>query len=257
MKQEERVGILIPGDYACAERALDGRIIAVTGATAGIGRAAALHFGQRGATVVLIARSKQRLSEVYDELEAAGAPQPAAVTFDFLNTDEAAYASLADILGEQFQRLDGLLLNASMLGEQRALAQAGWQAWQDVMQVNVNSQFLLLRALMPLLEVAENGSIVMTSAGVGRVGKAYWGAYAVSKFATEAMMQIVAQETENTSSVRVNAIDPGATNTSMRRSAFPGENPGDNPDPAAIMRSYLYLMDDASIGRTGLSFNAQ
>lgn len=257
MTDPQRVGVHIPEDYHCAGDALDGRIIAVTGATAGIGRSAALHFARHGATVIAIARSEERLNSVCDEIEALGAPAPAAICFDFTSDDEAAYNALAPAIGEQYPQLDGLLLNAGILGERRPLAQARWDAWRDVMQVNVHSQFLTLRALMPLLEEAPNPSVVFTSSGVGRTGRAYWGAYAVSKFATEAMMQILASETENTSTLRANAINPGGTNTAMRRAAFPGEDPSDNPSPDALMATYLYLMDDASIGVSGMSFDAQ
>ena len=125
------------------------------------------------------------------------------------------------------------------------------------MQVNVNAQFLLTRHLLPLLQAAPAASIVFTSSGVGRKGRAYWGAYAVSKFATEGFMQVLADELENTSNVRVNSLNPGATNTAMRRSAYPGERPTDNPAPEEIMATYLYLMGDDSRGVTGQAFNAR
>lgn len=257
MSEQGRVGARIPADYRPADTALAGRNILVTGASAGIGRSAALHYARHGATVILLGRSEERLVEVYDAIEAAGGPRPVAVPFDFHSVLEQDYAGLAAAVGEELPRLDGLLLNAGILGERRPLAQYHWDVWREVMQVNVNSQFLTVRALLPLLEAAPRPSVVFTSSGVGRVGKAYWGAYAVSKFATEAMMQILANETENTSALRVNAINPGATNTAMRRAAYPGEHPEDNPPPDAIMAAYLYLMDDASVDCTGISFDAR
>ena len=144
-----------------------------------------------------------------------------------------------------------------ILGERRPFASAGYQPWCDVMQVNVNAQFLLTRCLLPLLSAAPAASVVFTSSGVGRNGRAYWGAYAASKFATEGMMQVLADELENTSQIRVNSLNPGATNTAMRRSAYPGETPTDNPSPAQIMPAYVYLMSDASVGVTGQAINAQ
>lgn len=254
---DDRVGVHIPGDYQCAPGALEGRNILVTGASAGIGRTAALRYAAHGATVLLLGRSEERLGEVYDAIEDAGGPTPAAIPFDLMADEEEHYHALAGVIAEQFAQLDGLLLNASILGERRPLAQASGQRFREVMQVNVTSQFLTLKALMPLLEAAPAASVVFTSSGVGRRARAYWGAYAVSKFATEALMQLAAAETENTTAVRVNAINPGATNTAMRRSAYPGENPTDNPAPEAIMDAYLYLMDDASRGVTGFSFDAQ
>jgi NAD(P)-dependent dehydrogenase (short-subunit alcohol dehydrogenase family) len=253
----ERVGVHIPADYQPDDRALAGKTILVTGASEGIGRAAALQYARHGATVVLLARSVDKLEAVYDAIEDAGGAQPAAIPFDLKTDTEEAYVELANVLASQLGRLDGLLLNASILGERRPLEQLSWGAWREVMQVNVNSQFLMLRALMPLLRESASASVILTTSGVGREGRAYWGAYSVSKFATEAMMQILASETEKTSHVRVNCINPGATNTAMRRAAYPAEQPESNPEPEAIMRPYLYLMDEASAGVTGFSFDAK
>ena len=229
----------------------------ITGASDGIGRSAALSYAAHGATVILLGRSVEKLEAVYDEVEALGAPRPAAVPFDLEQDDEAAYEELARVIGEQFPVLDGLLLNAGILGERRPLGQQRWNDWQRVMHVNVNSQFLTVRALLPLLDAAPAASVVFTSSGVGRRGKAYWGAYAVSKFATEGMMEVLASEMENTSAMRVNAINPGATNTAMRRAAYPAESPDSNPGPEDIMATYLYLMDSASEGVNSCSFDAQ
>lgn len=255
--EQRRLGRKIPKDYVAADGALTGKTILVTGASDGIGRGAAQHYATLGATVVLLARNVEKLESVYDSIEAAGGPQPAAVPFDLTQREEEPYIELARVLESQFGALHGVLLNASILGERRPIEQASWTAWQDVMQVNVNSQFLVAKALMPLLRQAPKASLIFTSSGVGRQGKAYWGAYAVSKFATEGMVQVLANELENTSSVRVNCINPGATNTAMRRAAYPGEAPETNPAPDGIMESYAYLMDDQSVGVTGLSFDAQ
>lgn len=257
MPEQSMVGASIPEGYQAATGALEGKVILVTGASDGIGRGAALSFAAHGATVVLVARNVEKLESVYDEIEAAGGPQPAAVPFDLSQDTEEAFVELAAVLETQFGKLDGLLLNASILGQRRAIEQSAWTDWRDVLQLNVHSQFLTVKNLMPLLKQAPQASIVFTSSGVGRTGKAFWGAYAVSKFATEGMMQVLASETENTSNVRVNCINPGATNTAMRRAAYPAEDPNTNPSPAAIMHSYLYLMDDVSIETTGCSFDAQ
>lgn len=257
MTDTTRVGVHAPGDYIPAPNALTGKTILVTGASNGIGRAAAEAFAAHGATVILLARSAEKLEAVYDAIEASGGPQPAALPFDLAIDREEAYLEMANVIADQFPCLDGALLNASILGERRPLEQTSWRGWRDVMQVNVDSQFLTLKALMPLLRAAPRASLVLTTSGVGRAGRAYWGAYSVSKFATEAMMQILASETERTSEVRVNCINPGATNTAMRRAAYPAEAPDSNPSPQALMRSYLYLMDDISHGVSGYSFDAQ
>ncbi len=130
------------------------------------------------------------------------------------------------------------------------------QIWQDVMQVNVNATFMLTRALLPLLLKSDAGSLVFTSSSVGRQGRANWGAYATSKFATEGMMQVLADEYQNRS-LRVNCINPGGTRTSMRASAFPTEDPQKLKTPADIMPLYLWLMGDDSRRKTGMTFDAQ
>lgn len=247
----------IPTDYRPPKNLLQGKVILVTGAGDGIGRAAAESYAAHGATVILLGRTLAKLEAVYDAIEAAGGAQPALFPMDLATASEADHANLAEAMDSTFGHLDGLLHNASLLGERRPIASATWPAWAEVMQVNVNAQFLLSRALLPLLEQAPQASIIFTSSGVGRRGRAYWGAYAVSKFATEGLMQVLADELENTSRVRVNSLNPGATNTAMRRSAYPAETPTVNPSPKDIMPAYLYLMGDDSVGVTGQAVDAR
>ncbi|KGE05340.1 YciK family oxidoreductase [Pseudohaliea rubra] len=247
----------IPAGYRPSPTLLAGRTVLVTGAGDGIGRAAALAYAAHGATVILLGRTVEKLEAVYDAIEEAGGAQPAIFPMDLSSAPEADYEGLAKAIGETFGRLDGLLHNASVLGERRPVANTTWKAWETVMQVNVNATFLLTRAMLPLLQAAPRASVLFTSSGVGRKGRAYWGAYAVSKFATEGLMQVLADELENTSAVRVNSLNPGATNTAMRRAAYPGEEPTGNPSPEAIMPAYLYLMGDDSLTVHGQALNAQ
>lgn len=246
-----------PDHYKPATDLLQGKTILVTGAGDGIGRTAALTYAAHGATVILLGRTESKLEQVYDEIEAAGWPKPGLVALDLAIATEENVMTLANGLAGEFPHLDGLLHNASILGERRPIESTTYPAWQEVMQVNVNAQFLLTRHLLPLLQAAPAASILFTSSSVGRTGRAYWGAYAVSKFATEGFMQVLADELENTSKVRVNSLNPGATNTAMRRSAYPAEKPTSNPAPEDIMASYLYLMGDDSAGVTGEAFDAR
>jgi NAD(P)-dependent dehydrogenase (short-subunit alcohol dehydrogenase family) len=245
-----------PDNYQPAADLLAGRTIMVTGAGDGIGRAASMAFASHGATVILLGRTESKLEAVYDAIESAGYPRPALVMMDLATAGEEQYRHLAQGLVEEFGQLHGLLHNASVLGERRPIESATYAAWQEVMQVNVNAQFLLTRYLLPLLQAAPAASVIFTSSGVGRAGRAFWGAYSVSKFATEGFMQILADELENTSNVRVNCINPGATNTAMRRAAYPAEPPDTNPAAEDIMGAYLYLMGPDSADH-GVSFNAQ
>jgi NAD(P)-dependent dehydrogenase (short-subunit alcohol dehydrogenase family) len=247
----------VPAGYAPRADLLSGKTIVVTGAGDGIGRAAALSYAGYGATVILLGLTGSKLDAVYDEIEAGGGAQPGIIELDLATADEENYQTLAAGLAAEFPHLDGLLHNASILGDQRPIESAGYASWQEVMQINVNAQFLLTRYLLPQLQGAPEASIVFTSSGVGRTGRAFWGAYAVSKFATEGFMQVLADELENTSKVRVNSLNPGATNTRMRRTAYPAERPTDNPAPQDIMSTYLFLMGDDSAGITGKAFDAQ
>ncbi len=247
----------IPDTYRPRAGLLQGRNILVTGAGDGIGRVAALTFARYGATVLLLGRTGSKLEAVYDEIEAAGGPTAAIIELDLATAGESSYQQLAAALDDEFEQLDGLLHNAALLGDRSPIRSAGYPAWEAVMQVNVNAQFALTRYLLPLLQRSRNASIVLTSSTVGRVGRAYWGAYAVSKFATEGFMQVLAQELENTSRIRVNTLNPKATNTAMRRTAYPAENPATNPSPEAIMPAYLFLMGDDSAGITGRAFDAR
>lgn len=243
--------------YNAPEGLLNDRIILVTGAGDGIGRAAAHAYAAHGATVVLLGRTLEKLERVYDELEAAGYPQPAIVPLNLETAVEHDYIELANQLEETFGRLDGILHNAGLLGVLTSIENYDPIIWQQVMQVNVHAPFLLTQTLLPLLHRSQDASIIFTSSGVGRKGRAHWGAYAVSKFATEGMAQVLADELENISPIRINCINPGATRTAMRAFAYPAEMPEKNPTPEQIMPLYLYLMGPDSAQVNGQSLDAQ
>lgn len=244
-------------EYTAPAELLQGKIILVTGAGSGIGRTAALAYARHGATVVLLGRTTSKLEAVYDEIEANGWPQAAIYPMNLEGASEQDYANLAATLDREFGHLDGLLNNAGLLGELKPIAQYDAETWQRVMQVNLNAPFLLTRELLPLLRKADNASIVFTSSTVGHEGRANWGAYSVSKFATEGLMQTLADEEDGISNVRVNSLNPGGTRTSMRATAFPGEAPDSRPTPENIMPLYLYLMGKDSLEDNGKAFHAQ
>lgn len=244
-------------DYSAPADLLKGRTILVTGAGKGIGAAAARSFAAHGATVILLGRNIEALEHIYDQIEAAGHPQPAIYPLNLETAQAHEYDELAATLEREFGHIDGVLHNAAQLGPMAPIDQYAADHWQRVMQVNVNAAFNLTRTLLPLLRLSSDASVVFTSSSVGRKGRAFWGAYAVSKFATEGLMQVLADELDGTGNVRANCINPGATRTSMRAAAYPGENPDKNPAPEDIMPVYLYLMGADSQGINGQSFDAQ
>jgi NAD(P)-dependent dehydrogenase (short-subunit alcohol dehydrogenase family) len=243
--------------YACPADAFKDRVILVTGAGDGIGRGIALALASHGATVILLGRTQEKLEAVYDQIKAGGYPEPALAPVNLEVARPQDYEELATLFEREFGRLDGILHNASMLGELTPLEQYGYETWESVMQVNANAPFYLTRAMMPLLQKSEDASVVFTSSSVGRKGRAFWGAYSASKFATEGLMQILADEQENVSSIRSNSINPGATRTNMRALAYPAEDANTLKTPADIAPAYLFLLGPASKGVTGQAVNAQ
>ncbi|QHF04432.1 YciK family oxidoreductase [Pseudomonas asturiensis] len=244
-------------DYCARPDLLKDRVILVTGAGRGIGAAAAKTYAAHGATVLLLGKTEANLTQVYDEIEACDQPQPVVIPFDLETALPQQYAELAMMIETEFGHLHGLLHNASIIGPRTPLEQLSSEEFARVMLINVNATFMLTQALLPLLKRAENASVVFTSSSVGRKGRAHWGAYGVSKFATEGLMQTLADELEGVTAVRANSINPGGTRTSMRAQAYPAENPLNNPTPEEIMPVYLYLMGPDSNDVNGQALNAQ
>ncbi len=231
---------------------LANKIILVTGASRGLGREIALHCAAQQATVLLLGRDIKRLETLADEIEAVAhaspGPSPMIVPFNLEGANVDDYATIAELVAERYGRLDGLVLNAALLGEISSFETSDPVLWARVFQVNVHSQYLLLRSCLPLLRKATAGSIVFTSSGVGRAGRAYWGAYAASKFALEGMMQTLADELREVSTIRVNSLNPGRLRTRMRAQAYPAEDPSTLPVPSEIAPYFVHLLSDAYPG---------
>lgn len=243
-------------NYSVSPSALTGKTILVTGAGDGIGKEAALHYAQHGATVILLGRTVSKLEATYDEIESKGYPQAAIIPLDMKGATKQNYLDMAGTIADQFGKLDGILHNAGLLGTLTPFEQIEESAFDEVMQVNVKAQLLMTQALLPLVKKSENGRIVFTSSTVGHIGKAYWASYSISKFATEGMMQILADELSDTS-IRVNAINPGATRTKMRASAYPAEDTNLLKTAEDIMPLYVYLMAAESQEVHGQCIDAQ
>lgn len=245
-------------DYQAPKDLLKDKIILVTGAGDGIGKAAALCYAKHGATVILLGRTVEKLEKVYDEIEKQGYPKPAIIPMNLEGAVEKDYIDVANSIETEFDHIDGILHNAALLGSMTSIEQYEVPVWNKMMQVNVNAPFILTKTLLPLLRNSEDASIIFTSSSVGRKGRAFWGAYAVSKFANEGLMQVLADELAGTDKViKVNSVNPGATRTNMRADAYPAENPMNNPSPEQIMPVYLYLMGKDSGNTTGKAFDAQ
>lgn len=242
--------------YQAPSNLLNQKIIMVTGASDGIGKEAALTYARHGARLILLGRTKSKLEQVQQIIVQQGSLPATIYAFDLLNAKPLDYKVLAEKIAKKFNQLDGLLHSAGLLGEITPLAEQLPEQWNEVIQVNLNAGFMLTQVLIPLLLQAPRASLIFSSSSVGRKGRRGWGAYSVSKFATEGLMQVLADEYQD-SNLRVNCINPGGTRTSMRASAFPKENAGNLKTPSDIMPTYLYVMGDDSLSESGISFDAQ
>jgi NAD(P)-dependent dehydrogenase (short-subunit alcohol dehydrogenase family) len=242
-------------NYRPEPQALAGRVVLVTGATSGIGRAVATALVQHGSTVLLHGRSEAALEALYQELKVLG-PEPAVAQLDLERAQGPEYQALTEQIEERFGRLDGLLHNAGILGTLSPIEHYDVVLWQRVVHINLTAPFVLTRCLLPLLRRSADASILFTTSGVGHKGRAFWGAYAASKFGVEGLAQVLADELDGTA-VRVNLINPGATRTKMRARAYPAEDASALAAPESLTDYYLYLLGPASRGVTGQLFECQ
>ena len=236
---------------------LQERIILLTGAANGIGQAVVKAMAAHGATTVLLDRDVPGLEQTYDEIMAAGHPEPAIYPLDLQGAEPDDYTRVAAILADEFGHLDGLVHNAAQLGALVPFANFDNELWFQTLQANLNAPYLLTMACLGLLNASKDASIVFTSDTAGRKGKAYWGAYGVSKGGMEIFMQTLAEELESNTPIRVNSIDPGPVHTALRRIAYPGEDSSTLRPPGDIARAFLYLAGPESRGITGQQFTLE
>ncbi len=231
---------------------LEGKAALVTGASKGIGKGIAKVFLDEGASVFLCARGEHQLAKTADELSSRG--EVSFLAADVADPGDAERLGLRAV--ETFPHLSILLNNASILGKRQAIADVDIDTWDDVLRVNTSSLFYVTKPLVPHFVERGDGSIINVSSSVGRRGKPNWGAYAVSKFGLEGFTQVLAAELEPRG-VRVNSVNPGATRTDMRASAYPDEDPTTLPTPEDIAEVFVFLASDESKTTSGQAFEAR
>lgn len=224
----------------------------ITGGSKGIGKGIAEAYLKEGASVVICGRGEDSLKDAHDELSEYG--DISFVSADI--ADKKDVKRLAEEIENKWGKLDILVNNASILGIKAKIMDYPEDLWEEVIHINLNAQFFVTKALLPLLIESENSSIINVSSTVGRVGRKEWGAYSASKFGVEALTQILAQEMEQYN-VRVNSVNPGGTRTDMRAGAYPEEDPDTLPTPLDISPVFVYLASDESIGENGKEFDAR
>jgi len=247
----------IPKEFTPGAGLLAERVILVTGAGSGLGRALAIECARAGATVILSGRNKSKLERVYDEIESLGAPQPAMAMLDLATATAPEYDGLAHTIGTEFGKLDGLVHAAGLLGDRTPLEQYDVPTWCKVLHVNLTAPVILTQVLLPDLRKSPDASVIFVSSGVVRNPRPFWGAYAVAKTGLEAVRSMLSQELEGEPNIRVNSINPGRMRTAMRAAAYPAEDPNTLPSPKSVTGPFLYFLSAQGRGIDGEYVDAQ
>lgn len=232
---------------------LSGKVALITGGSRGIGRAIAEAYARQGAQVFICARDEKNLRAAIDEMRQSGG-EIAGLAGDVGNQEDVQRIVNAAV--ERYGTIHILVNNASVLGPRATIANYPPAAWEEVLRINLTGLFLMTRAVLPTLLAQKAGSIINVTSGVGRRGKAQWGAYAVSKAGLEALTQVLADEVGQ-DGIRVNSVNPAATRTGMRAQAYPAEDPLTLPTPEEILPIFLYLASDASAAVNGQALEAR
>lgn len=243
--------------YQAPPQLLRDKVILITGAGSGLGRALALACARCGAQVVLSGRQKSKLDKVYDAILAQGGPMPALAPLDLATADAARYDELTAAVEREFGKLDGLVHAAALLGDRTPVEQYDVPTWCKVLHVDLTAPFILTQVLMPLLRKSGSASVIFVSSSVARNAKAYWGAYAVAKAGLESLSAMLALEVEQEGKLRINSVNPGAMRTPMRAAAYPAENPQQVRDPASLTSTFLYLLGEDGRAVNGQHLDAQ
>ncbi len=231
---------------------LSGRVIMVTGASGGLGRALSLACAARGATVVLHGRMVRKLETIYDEIVTAGHPQPTILPLDLATASDEDFGTVASAVRAQLGRLDGLVHAAAFLGSLGPIEHQSFDAWQKVLRVNLAAAMALTRSTLPLLALAPDASVIITLDARGEDPRAYWGAYAAAKAGLAALAATLADEWEDRANLRINAVVPGPMRTPLRALTHPGESRSTLPLPEALVPLYLYLLGTQAKAESGV-----
>lgn len=228
------------------ENFLVNKNILVTGASQGIGKEVALELSNYGANIILLGRNEDALDSLYDEIQEKYNTKPMILKCDLNLLNENKSQEIANIISEDFECLDGIIYNAAMLGKMSSINDYDLDTWQKVLNTNVTSSYLLTKYLSPMMFESGNPRIIFTSSGVAIKGRAFWGAYAVSKSAVKSLSEILQEELEPISNIKVFNFDPGATRTAMRAFAYPAENPKDLKKAISLLKYYLWMFSEES-----------
>ena len=237
--------MIVSRDHIFKEGELKDKVILVTGANRGFGLAITMDLSKAGATVIMLGRDLGSLEHAYDAVVDAGYKEPILYPLDLEGATPENYQDLQDNVLEKFDKLDGLIHNAAILGAQMPIEQYDIKLWYSTLQINLSAPFMLTQFLIPALLKSDDARILFLSSSVGREARAYWGAYSVSKFGIEGFAKTLSEELEKTK-ISVNTVNPGKLRTEMRRTAYPAEDSSGVPLPEEKSSAIVYLLSSMS-----------
>ena len=237
--------MIVSRDHIFKDGELKDKVILVTGANRGFGLAITMDLSKAGATVIMLGRDLGSLEYAYDAVVDAGYKEPILYPLDLEGATPENYQDLQDNVLEKFDKLDGLIHNAAILGAQMPIEQYDIKLWYSTLQINLSAPFMLTQFLIPALVKSEDARILFLSSSVGREARAYWGAYSVSKFGIEGFAKTLSEELEKTN-ISVNTVNPGKLRTEMRRTAYPAEDSSTVPMPEEKSAAIVYLLSNLS-----------
>ena len=237
--------MIVSRDHIFKDGELKDKVILVTGANRGFGLAITMDLSKAGATVIMLGRDLGSLEYAYDAVVDAGYNEPILYPLDLEGASPENYQELQDNVLEKFDKLDGLIHNAAILGAQMPIEQYDIKLWYSTLQINLSAPFMLTQFLIPALVKSEDARILFLSSSVGREARAYWGAYSVSKFGIEGFAKTLSEELEKTN-ISVNTVNPGKLRTEMRRTAYPAEDSSTVPMPEEKSAAIVYLLSNLS-----------
>jgi NAD(P)-dependent dehydrogenase (short-subunit alcohol dehydrogenase family) len=248
---------MVPKQFIADLDLLSGRVILITGASSGLGRALAIECARVGASVILSGRNQSKLERVYDEIAARGAATPAIALLDLASATAVDYDALARVIDAEFGKLDGVVHAAALLGDRTPLEQYDVPTWCRVLHVNLTAPFILTQVLLPNLRKSTDASVIFVSSGVVKQSRPFWGAYAVAKSGMESVRRMWSEELEGEPNIRVNSVNPGRMRTAMRAAAYPAEDPNSVPTPESVSGTFLYLLSARGRAIDGQFIDAQ
>ena len=225
---------------------LKNKNILITGATDGIGAQISKLYSSHGANIILLGRNEEKLNKIYDDIIKNTDTKPLILEYDLNQISDNGAKEIANAISDEYGVLNGLIHNAAELGKLTSLENYSLDDWDKLMRVNLTAPFLLTKYLLPSLKEADNGRVILTSSGVAHKGRAFWGAYSISKAALKTMQEIFSEEFEGSSSIKFFSFYPVATRTKMRSAAYPAEDPNNLKSAEDLNDYYLWFFSEKS-----------